>query len=48
MEIESTHFKSIMIFPYWRYHIKTEGYISINSQKEKVNDTHIMEFFRLA
>lgn len=48
MEIRNMHFKSLLFFPYWRYHIKTNGFISMDSYKEQVNDTHIMEFFRLA
>jgi hypothetical protein len=38
----------LIFFPYWRYHIKTNGFISMDSYEEKVNDIHIMEFFRLA
>ncbi|MGF3554573.1 MAG: hypothetical protein ACQXXF_04775, partial [Thermoplasmatota archaeon] len=48
MEIKNMHFKSLIIFPYWRFHIKTNGFISMDYYEEKVNDTHIMEFFRLA
>jgi predicted secreted hydrolase len=48
MEIRNMHFKSLLLVPYWRYHIKTSGYISFDSHKEQVNDTHIMEFFRIA
>jgi len=48
MEIKNIHFKSLLLVPYWRYHIKTNGYISMDSHEEQVNETHIMEFFRLA
>ena len=48
MEIKNMHFKSLIFFPYWRYHIKTNGFISVDSHEEQINDTHIMEFFRLA
>jgi predicted secreted hydrolase len=49
MKIKNSHFKSLKIaLCYWRYHIQTEGFISIGSNKEPVNDTHIMEFFRFA
>jgi len=40
-------FKRLPIAPYWRYHIEANGYISLDSHKETVNNTHIMEFFRL-
>ena len=48
MEVKNMHFKSRIFFPYWRFHIKTNGYISMDFYEEEVNDTHIMEFFRLA
>jgi len=48
MEIKNMHFKSRILFPYWRFHIKTDGYISMDLHEEQVNNTHIMEFFRLA
>lgn len=48
MEITNIHFKSLLLLPYWRYHVKTSGFISVDSKEEEVNNTHIMEFFRLA
>ena len=47
MEIKNMHFKSVIVAPYWRYHIETKGFISMDSYEEQVNNTHIMEFFRL-
>lgn len=49
MEAKETHFGKVMIIaPYWRYHVKAEGYISIGSKKEKVNEIQIMEFLRFS
>jgi len=47
IEIIDCHFKSVLIAPYWRYHIKSTGHISVGSLREEVNSTTIMEFFRL-
>ena len=49
MEVKETHFDKVMIIaPYWRYHVKAEGYISIGSKKEKVNEIQMMEFLRFS
>jgi len=48
MEIKNIHFKSMLLLPYWRFHIKTNGFISMDLHEEIINDVHIMEFFRLA
>ncbi len=47
MDIKNIHFKSMLLLPYWRFHIKSNGYISMDLHKEQINNTHIMEFFRL-
>jgi len=47
INVEESHFKSLLIFPYWRHHIKATGFMSIGDYKEEVNSTHIMECFRL-
>ena len=31
---------------YWRFHVKTTGFISIDSKKEKVNDVQIVELLK--
>jgi predicted secreted hydrolase len=46
-EIINSHFKSALIAPYWRHHIKATGFLTIGTYKEEVNSTHIMESFRL-
>jgi len=38
----------LVIAPYWRYHVKAKGYISIDSLKEPVNEQQIMEFLRFS
>ncbi len=49
MIVKSIHrrYKNLLIAPYWRYHIEAKGFISFGSNREKVNRTQIMEFFRL-
>lgn len=49
MEVKGIHrrFKRMLISPYWRYHVKATGVISLGSCRETVNSTQIMEFFRL-
>ena len=47
MEVEETHFDKVMIIaPYWRFHVKAEGYISIGTKKEKVKEIQIMEYLK--
>lgn len=47
IEIKDSYFKSVLIAPYWRHHIKATGSLSIGAYKEDINSTHIMESFRL-
>ena len=49
MEVKDIHrrYKKLPIAPYWRYHVKATGVISLGSCRETVNSTQIMEFFRL-
>lgn len=42
------HYNSVIVAPYFRYHVKSKGSISINSKKEEVNDYQIMEFLRFS
>jgi len=48
MDVKGIHrrFKRMLISPYWRYHVKATGIISLGSIKETINSTQIMEFFR--
>ena len=47
MEMHKVHYEKLLrIAPYWRYHVKAKGYISLGSLKEQVNDTQIMEFLK--
>ena len=39
--------KRLLIAPYWRYHVKATGTISLGSNKETVNSIQIMEFFNM-
>lgn len=42
------HYNSVIIAPYWRYHVRSEGTISIGSHKETVNRTQIMELLKFS
>jgi len=44
METKELHGSSVLIAPYWRYHVQTTGYISVGSKKETIDSTQIMEF----
>ena len=44
MEAKEFQYDRVLIAPYWRYHIKSTGVISVGNQKEKVDDFEIMEF----
>ena len=49
MEAEEIHFDKVLIIaPYWRYHVKAKGFISVGSLKEKVNEIQIMEFLKFS
>ncbi len=48
MQSYKTHFNSVLIAPYWRYHVSSEGFISIDSEKEQINKNQIMEFLRFS
>jgi len=49
MIVKNIHrrYKRMLIAPYWRYHVEATGIISVDSYRETVNNTQIMEFFRL-
>lgn len=47
INIKESHFKSVIVAPYWRHHVKVKGFISIDDHKEELESTHIMESFRL-
>ena len=49
METHEIHYNKVLIIaPYWRYHIKAKGNISLGSIKESVNETQIMEFLKFS
>ena len=49
METSEVHYDKVLIIaPYWRYHVKATGYISLGSHKEQVNDMQIMEFLKFS
>jgi predicted secreted hydrolase len=49
METKDIHYNKVAIFaPYWRYHVKARGYISLGDHKETINETQIMEFLKFS
>jgi len=44
LKVENLHYSSVLRSPYWRYHVKTTGFISIDGKKEEIDNTQIMEF----
>ncbi len=46
IKVKNIHFSSVLSAPYWRYHVQNKGYISINNQKEIVNNIEIMEYLK--
>ncbi|HDM67036.1 MAG TPA: hypothetical protein ENG62_01450 [Thermoplasmatales archaeon] len=48
MKAEGIHYNAVITAPYWRYHVASEGTISIDSRREKVNKTQIMEILRFS
>ena len=44
MKENDLHYSTVLGSPYWRYHVKTKGYISIDGEEEKIDDIQIMEF----
>jgi len=43
MKADKIHFGKALVAPYWRYHMKNTGFISINGKKEKIENTCITE-----
>lgn len=48
MEAYEIQYDRVLIAPYWRYHVKTSGEISVDNKKEKVDNIEIMEFLRFS
>jgi hypothetical protein len=46
MKIKELQYDTVIIAPYWRYHVTSEGYISVNGEKDIVDEIQIMEFMR--
>jgi len=44
MDGNNFHYNRALIAPYWRYHTKLNGSISVGKTKEKVDNTEIIEF----
>lgn len=48
MKVQNMHYSSVLRSPYWRYHVQTSGFISVNGKKEKIDDIQIMEFLKFS
>ena len=46
MIVKNIHYSSVLSTPYWRYHVNTKGYISIDGKKDNIDNIEIMEFLR--
>jgi predicted secreted hydrolase len=46
MKVKDLHYSSVLRSPYWRYHVQTSGFISIDDNEEKIDDVQIMEFLK--
>jgi len=44
MDGSKFHYNRVLVAPYWRYHTKMKGYISVDSKKENVKETELIEF----
>ena len=44
MEPKEIQYNRVLVAPYWRYHAKMTGFISVGSHKETIDNTEIMEF----
>ncbi len=43
-KVKNIHYSRVLSAAYWRYHVDTSGFISVNGKKEEVNGTQIMEY----
>jgi predicted secreted hydrolase len=48
MEVKNTHFSSVLSTPYWRYHVKNNGFIKIDNKKENIDNIEIMEYLKFS
>ena len=48
MEVYGLHYSNVIIAPYWRYHVRSTGTISIGAQKEQVNASQIIELLKFS
>jgi hypothetical protein len=48
MNMIDLHYSNVLRAPYWRYHVNTSGFISIDGKKEIIDSVQIMEFLRFS
>jgi len=44
MNLKDFHYSSVLTAPYYRYHVNTSGFISVDNKKEKLSNMEIIEF----
>lgn len=45
-EVVGIHLDKVLGSPYWRYHVKTSGFLCVDGKTEKIDGLEIMEFLR--
>ncbi len=45
-EVVGVHLDKVLGSPYWRYHVKTSGFLSVDGKTEPIDGLEIMEFLR--
>ncbi|RLF51696.1 MAG: hypothetical protein DRN24_04525 [Thermoplasmata archaeon] len=48
MKADKIHFGKALVAPYWRYHMKTDGFIYVNGEKENVEGICITEYLKFS
>ena len=48
MKTDKIHFGKALVAPYWRYHMDSSGFISINGKKEEIDDICIAEYLKFS
>ena len=48
LKSEQIHLDKALLAPYYRYHTKAKGFISVDGNKEEISDTQIIEYLRFS
>jgi len=47
MDVKDIHHSKVLFASYWRYHVKVNGYISVNNKKESIDTIQMMEYLSI-